>query len=232
MPAWPESILLLPSPLVGVHAYAVLAEAFRACGRFSEIAEPPSQVTTGVQVREAFRRAVLRMSPDLVVAHSNAGLVAPAVADGIPVVFVDAALPPTVGQTTMAPPALHDSIAGLADSSGLLPPWTQWWPEDDVAALFPDSQVRASIESQEPRLPLSYFRTTVGAPARWEARPCAYLAFGETYAREQARARRLGWPVAVLDDALHLHHLHEPTGVAERVLELARRLNATEAHHE
>jgi hypothetical protein len=61
----------------------------------------------------------------------------------------------------------------------------------------------------------------VAAPAGWERSACAYLAFGTTYAVELARARRLGWPVAEVEGARHLHFLHDPSGVVARVLDLA-----------
>ena len=220
-----ESLVVLPSPLVGVGAYAVLAEAFRDAGVAAIVAEVPTGVTSGDEVLRAFGTAVAQVRPDVVLAHSNAGLVAPAVADGIPVVFMDAALPATEGESPMAPPAMLGHLEALAGDERLLPPWTAWWSEVDVAALFPDDRSRAVVEAGEPRLPLGYFRTTVNAPDGWEGSPCAYLAFGATYAVELARARRLGWPTEQVDDALHLHFLHDPAGVVARVLRLARPRN-------
>ena len=177
----------------------------------------------------AYRDAAVRERPALVVAHSNAGLVAPAVADGTPVVFVDAALPPSTGESPMAPPALLGHLDALVGDDDLLPPWTRWWGEEDVVPLFPSREARAGVEASLPRLPLSYFRTTVPTPQGWESRPCAYLAFGGTYAVELARARRLAWPVEQLQGALHLHFLHDADGVVARVLELASVLDGHDA---
>jgi len=216
-----ESLVVLPSPLVGPGAYAVLAEAFRDAGVTAEVADVPSGVTSGGEVLRAFRTVVAQARPDVVLAHSNAGLVAPAVADGIPVVFVDAALPAPEGESPMAPPAMLTHLEALAGDDGLLPPWTAWWDEADVAPLFPDARSRAAVEAGEPRLPLGYFRTTVTAPHGWDRARCAYLAFGTTYAVELARARRLRWPTGEVDDARHLHFLHDPAGVATLVLDLA-----------
>lgn len=170
---------------------------------------------------DAFRLTVRDTAPDLVVAHSNAGLVAPAASGGAPVVFVDAALPAPAGPGAMAPEPLMARLVALADERGLLPPWTQWWDESDVAPLFPDEATRRRVEGGQPRLPLRYFSSEVEAPTGWEGGPHAYLAFGGTYAVELARARRLGWPTRVLDGARHLHHLHDPGRVARAVLALA-----------
>ena len=79
-------------------------------------------------------------------------------------------------------------LESLADDDGLLPPWTQWW--DDLSGLFPDDATRAAIEAGQPRLPLSYFTATLPVPDGWASGPCAYLAFGDTYAEEVAFARR------------------------------------------
>lgn len=170
---------------------------------------------------EAYSRTAVTATPDLVVAHSNAGLVAPAVAAGIPLVFFDATLPPSEGGVTMAPPGMLAHLETLADVGGILPQWTQWFDEADVAGLFPDDATRSGVEAAMPRLPVGYFRTTVPVPRRWERGPCAYLAFGGTYAGELARARTLGWPTEVVDGAGHLHHLHDPGGVVRAILALA-----------
>jgi hypothetical protein len=218
------SVLVLPSPLVGAGAYAVLADAFRADGHSARVVDLPGRVSSGQNLFDACERAVTEFAPEVVVAHSNAGLVAPAVADGIPVLFVDAALPPPAGECAMAPAHLLLHLEAMADAEGLLPPWTQWWSEEDVATLFPDATTRAVVEATVPRLPLAYFRTRVTAPDQWEARPQAYLAFGATYADELARARQLGWPSRMLPGAGHLHHLHDPSGVARDILDLAAAL--------
>ena len=62
------------------------------------------------------------------------------------------------------------------------------------------------------------------APDGWTSHPQAYLALGDTYAEETALARRLRWPVTVLEGALHLHHLVDPDAVAAAALDLAGEL--------
>lgn len=58
-------------------------------------------------------------------------------------VFVDAGLPPRDGEVPLAPPELFASLADKVNSDGLLPPWTSWWDEADVAGLSPTPEVRA-----------------------------------------------------------------------------------------
>ena len=116
-----------------------------------------------------------------------------------------------------ADPSFREFLAGLADDEGLLPPWTRWWP--DVSALFPDAQVRAAVEGEQPRLPLTYFGADVPTPAGWRSLPAAYLGFGETYAEEQTEARDRGWPLETLP-GLHLHQLVDPAAVTDALLRL------------
>ena len=171
--------------------------------------------------------AFLRALPDdrelVLVPHSNAGLYVPAIIEHrqvSAVVFVDAGIPPPQGgEAPTAPAEFLEMLAAKADERRMLPVWTQWWDERDVAPLFPDAAVRADIERQQRRFPLSYFEDAVPVPAGWADRPCAYLAFGGTYQREAQTAGRLGWPVRVLNGD-HLEMLVHPVAVADAVLAL------------
>ena len=218
--------VVLPSPLLPARAYAPLAHALGRRGWGAVVAAVPEAPDGPDPVLAAYRDAVTSHRADLVVAHSNAGRYAVAAAGGAPVVYVDAALPPEHGEATLAPEGLLDHLAGLADDDGLLPPWTRWWGDDDIATVVPDPAVLAGIRADEHRMPLSYFRCRLGAPDDWTSHPQAFLALGDTYAEETALARRLGWPVTVLEGALHLHHLVDPDAVAAAVLDLAGALGA------
>lgn len=101
----------------------------------------------------------------------------------------------------------------------MLPPWTKWWPEQDVASLFPDPDVRARIEREQPGVRLEYFRGSVHAPRGWDRRPCGYLAFGGAYAEETQEAQRRGCSVRTLDGG-NLHMVVDPQTVAEHIDEL------------
>ena len=217
-------VVLLPSPFLPAAAYAPLADALGRRGWGVAVATPPDAPDGPQPVLAAYRSVAESQRPDVVVAHSNAGRYAVAAAPDAAVVYVDAALPPEDGEAPLAPEGLLDHLTALAGGEPLLPPWTRWWPEDAVAQVVPDAAVLAGIRQDEPRVPLSYVRSRLGAPPGWMEVRQAYLGYGDTYADELARARRLGWPVAVLDGARHLHHLREPDAVAAAVLDLAARL--------
>ncbi|RYP86447.1 hypothetical protein EKO23_09075 [Nocardioides guangzhouensis] len=214
------ALALLPSPLLGPRVWADVADRLRTAGADVVVAR-----TAGTTPAEVLASALADLPEDrplALVPHSNAGLYVPALAAERRVtacVFVDAALPEATGPTRTAPPGMRDQLATLAgDDDGLLPPWTEWWSDSDLAGLFPDPATRAEVVAEQPRLPLSYFDTVVPSPP-WSHLRCAYLAFGTTYGAEAARAREAGWPVSTLPGR-HLHMLVDPVGVAVEVVGL------------
>ena len=220
-------LLLVPSQLLGAAVWRPAQRELAARGVAATVVAFPPDLRTPSDVLAAVERAAHGMHGPVLVPHSNAGYFAPQLAeqlDATATVYVDAALALAEGRTPLAPPRFLDQLAELADGRGLLPPWTSWWPDEDVAALFPSDDVRRELEAEQPRLPLAYFRETVTVPAGWHDRPSAYLAFGDTYADEQARAREWGWPTAVLAGG-HLHQLHEPGEVTAKILKLLGALN-------
>ncbi|HEX5985333.1 MAG TPA: alpha/beta fold hydrolase [Nocardioides sp.] len=222
------TLALLPSPLLGGVACQPLADALVQADRDVVLTGLPHEVTDPAAVLETFVSSVGGPRDVVLVPHSNAGLYAPEVARRVgatATVFVDAALPPPGPLTRLAPPGLREQLGRLADDDGRLPPWTRWWGDDDLEGLFPPGVWRERVESAQPRLPLAYFDATLPVPEGWEHRPCAYLAFGETYDDEVARARELGWPVRVLEGR-HLHMLFDPAGVARSILGLLDRLTS------
>lgn len=224
-------ITLLPSPLLPRLSAERFANAVSArwwCLHRETvgvgIAAFPKPAPDAQAVLDTFRMVVAMEPPDLVLTHSNGGRYAALAAPGIPAVHIDAALPPVHGDAPLAPPAVLEHLTELADDDGLLPPWSRWWPEEDFVQVLPDPEARAHLREHERRMPLSYFRSRLGAPAGWADQPQGYLAFGDTYADETAFARAHAWPTTVLDGALHLHHLVDPDAVAAAVLDLAAAL--------
>jgi hypothetical protein len=166
----------------------------------------------------------------VLVAHSNAGLFLPVITAALPgqvrgSIFVDAALPPASGAAPVAPPELLALLRDKA-SDGLLPRWTDWWDEAEVAALFPDERTRQAVTEEQPRLPLSYYEASVPVPTGWDARPCAYLLFGPPYDELATEARGRGWIVEQLPGR-HLHQLVDPDGVAQSLLAITDQMGIT-----
>lgn len=215
-------LVLLPSAFLGATAWEPVAERLRTLGW--PVTTPV--VTRPIRTPEDVARSYLAALPvgrELVlIPHSNAGLFVPGLASRrrvIASIFVDAAMPPKEGLVPLAPPALHRLMAEKADEDGLLPPWTEWWEEDDVAALFPDRETRRRIEREQPRVPLSYLAGSLQVPAGWTSLQCAYVAFDDTYDEERQRATGSGWAVRMLPGR-HLHLLVDPPAVAAAITDL------------
>jgi hypothetical protein len=220
------TILLLPSPLLPALAYDGLAAALSAAGVRTSIA--PSDLAADEHADDLVRRWTAWVTAGAVlVPHSNAGYLAPvarAAAGGAqPIVFMDAALPPARGSTPLAPPKFRAHLAGLADEDGRLPPWTRWWPRAALEDVVPARGFEA-LDQACPRLPLSYFDTSVTSPPSWADAGDAYLAFGTTYAEELRFAKAHGWPHSRLAGS-HLHFMHDPAAVAAQIVALAADLS-------
>lgn len=138
-----DGALLLPSPLLPGHVMDDLAVSLGRAGLPATVAAPDLAPGEGPpDLVDRWARQV--RTGTVVVAHSNAGYLAPhvrrAAGTGGPVVFVDAALPPPSGHHRLAPPALRSWLGELAEDEGLLPPWTRWWPREDLEQALPTGQ--------------------------------------------------------------------------------------------
>lgn len=211
------ALALLSSPLLGPAVWRPVAE--RLSQRGWTVIQPP-QPAVAPRFPDDVLRCVLDALPDnqdlVLIPHSNAGLYVPALSVRrrvVGYVFVDAGLPAQYGHAPLAPPGFLEVLVQKADRDGLLPPWTDWWDQADLAPLFPDVDTREQVEREQRRLPLSYFRQSVPVPQHWDGLPGAYLAFGETYATDRGEAAKRGWPVITLLGG-HLHMLVDADQVA------------------
>jgi pimeloyl-ACP methyl ester carboxylesterase len=227
--------VLIHSPLVGPTTWSPLTDELgrRGCQAVAPsllgVADAPSPQWR--HAPEAVRAATARAgSPAVLVGHSGGGLLLPVIADALPgevdaLVFVDSLLPPAGGSLPLAGPGLMDQLRALA-SGGVLPPWSSWFDEGAIRELVPDESLRAALEAEMPRLPLSYFEASVPLPDGWDARRCAYLLFtAETYGASAAEARDRGWQVAEVQGVRHLAMATHPVAVADALLDLQRMLS-------
>lgn len=235
MRAMAPPMALLHSPAVGPSTWAPVARCLRARGvdvvapdlRSTGRAGPPYWPRVSAAVADAVTR-LGGSDAVLLVAHSNAGLLLPPVADGLarPVagaVFVDAGLPADHGDTAVAPPVLLERLRALADADGLLPRWSDWWTPEDLAALLPDPATRAEVVADQPRLPLDYFEQALPVPPSWADVACAYVQFSPAYDDHAARARRARWPTERVPGG-HLHQVVDPEGVTQVLLAMVERV--------
>ncbi len=203
--------VLVHSPLVGPLTWGPVADRLDAVVPCLTDLEPPYWRSIADKVAAAIT------DPAILVAHSNAGLFLPVIAQAAPVagcLIVDGRLPGYADR-------LHEFLRPMVDADGLLPPWTQWWDDAGMASLFPDETTRAAVCAEVPRLPIGYFEEQIPAPPGWDTRPCGYLRFSHAYAAEAEEAARRGWAVDHLP-GLHLHQLVDPDAVAARIVAMTR----------
>lgn len=162
----------------------------------------------------------------VLVGHSGAGILLPVIADALAsevaaLVFVDSLLPPPAGRLLLGPPAFMDRLRATA-TDGVLAPWFRWFGADAMCEMVPDERLRAELEREMPRLPLSYFEATVPLPDDWgKRRRCAYLLLSAApYGQSAAEARAYGWPVIEIAGVHHLAIATNAGAVTDALLDL------------
>lgn len=224
-------IVLVHAPVLGPGSWGpVAAELSRAGGRvvvpslagFTHGGPP----YTPRLVRLAAGQVDAGPRDDVVlVTHSGAGVFAPPLLEALAArsataVFVDAALPSGSPGAAVVDPGFLPFLRDLA-RDGLVPPWPHWWPEEDLAPLFPDEATRRALTGEARPLPLAFYEETLPRlPEGWPPSRAGYLVFSEAYQEQAAEAAGLGWPVHELPGG-HLHMVMSPAEVAAAITALA-----------
>jgi hypothetical protein len=231
----PSSIfVLVHSPLVGPYAWSLTAEQLRlrGCRVIVPVLESqPSGLVpywqSHVQQVCASLDDIFPTAPLILVGHSGAGPLLPAIGQGIeqPVaayLFVDAVLPEDgKSRLDLFEDARAASQFRLKARNGLLPVWSA----DDLRTLIPQEQIRLRFVSELSPLPLAVYEEVLPVFAGWPDAPCAYLQFGSNpaYASSVQRARQAGFVIARLE-AGHFHMLVDPGAVTQALLDLTAQL--------
>lgn len=229
-------IVLLHSPLLGPAVWRAVSAELARHGLSAEAPAWPRLSSVGANyyaVLTGSLAATLDASagPAILVAHSGAGALIPALAARmaapvVGVIFADAILPhPARSWFDTAPEALRQQLRAGA-TEGRLPAWNDWWPPGALARLVPDAARLAAIVAELEPLPVAYFEEI--APRVGLAAAAAYLQLSGAYEDESRIADGYGWPVA----RLPLHHLAmltDPQAVAGAIGSLADKL--AEAAH-
>lgn len=226
-------LVLLHSPLVGPGTWRYLAPLLRAQGQEAAVADFAADMAGDPPYyTKLVRNARTLLGPDrsattLLVAHSGAGSLVPAVAapGGVAgAIFVDALLPhPGQSWFETVPRSLKVRLERSANDCRI-PPWHRWWPDGAIRALFADEAPYDRFVSELRGIPLAYLREPAPECELQDSFRAAYLQLGQGNAAEASRAERLGWPV----ERLPLHHLAiitHPTQVAEKIGALVSKLS-------
>src|SRR3984885_11804124 len=137
-------LLLVHSPLVGCGTWEPIAKDLAADGYVVTVPDLAGTVAAGAPYLPRQAQVIADSAGGqsaVLIGHSGAGpLLATAgmmLGEGVRgYIFVDAGLP-TPGRSWMetAPPELAARLRGMAGPQGCLPPWSQWWGDEELAAL-------------------------------------------------------------------------------------------------
>jgi len=224
--------VLVHSPSVGPSTWLPVAERLRDAGHEALVPSlltvtndgPPYWPNVVAAVRARLEETD-QVAPVVLVPHSNAGLFVPVLARDLSrrvvrAIFADASVPAAAGETPIVGDDFLPFLRGLANSDGMLPRWTDWWTEEDIAPVLPDPLIRRCVTDEQPALPMDYYLERVPSPAGWDDLDCCYLQFSQAYDGQADEALRRGWPVLRVPGE-HLHQVVDPDAVAQAVLELA-----------
>jgi hypothetical protein len=213
------AFVLVHSPLVGPTSWLPVARELERRGRVAVIpsllgvAEAPEPRWR--HVPQAVHVATSHLQQQVVlVGHSGAGLLPPVIADSLAVevaamVFVDSRLPPPGGRLLLGAPEFMDQLRAMA-TDGLLPTWSRWFGVEMMRELVPDEGLRAELEAEMPRLPLSYFEAAVPLPGRVGKAVSMRLSAAERHCLRGERRRGAGVLVGPHRRAAAPGNRHEP----------------------
>jgi hypothetical protein len=222
-----STLLFLHSPVAGPSTWSYTAEVLRDKGfgcvvpDLTEVASMgrpyyPKYAACAAAALDGISETVV------VVGHSAAGALLPAVAEAVGgrargAVFVDAVLPqPGRSWFDTAPPGLEAQLRGFA-ADGVLPPYHEWFPHGALEALVPDASRRDRLIAESPRLPVAYFDEKAPQARFAGSVACAYLRLGAPFDAAADKAHRLGWWVARRDWD-HLRMLSDPAAVGDLIV--------------
>lgn len=159
--------------------------------------------------------------PPVLVGHSGAGPLLPVIASRMAppprrLVFVDAGVPPDHGDARLVPAEHLGSLRALA-ADGLLPRWSDWFEAQVMETLVPDTERRAAVEADLPKLPLGFFETSVPMPEEWSRFEGAYILLSELYRADATVAASRGWPVVEILGG-HLDLVTRPSKLTDALI--------------
>jgi pimeloyl-ACP methyl ester carboxylesterase len=229
-----QRLILLHSPLLGPYSLRSSATELSALEFRAEAPAWPKLSSIGGSYYATLAQAMAATidgggaDPVVLVAHSGAGALVPALAAQLSapvagVVFVDSILPhPGRSWLDTAPAETREALRAGAPM-GQLPPWDDWWPPGALAKLLPDTTVLEALVAELEPLPLAYFEEP--APEVAMTAPAAYLQLSSSYGDEIRAAGRHGWASISLP-LNHLGPLSHPKAVAAVVRSLALKFTA------
>ena len=228
--------ILVHSPLVVGSTWTLVAEEMRLRGLDMLVPilndSPESTEPFWKQHADSVLSAVTTIHknvPVMLVAHSGAGPLLPAIRDAIPnpvrtYVFVDAGVPRD-GATRLDLMKSEDlnwanEFQQFLENGGTFPNWSS----DDLAAIIPDEKTRDQLVAELRPRGLDFFSEPIPVFAGWPDAPCVYIQLSEAYDWDAAQANEWGWSTYKVE-AGHFHMLVDPEEVTRLIVNAVNKLH-------
>jgi hypothetical protein len=226
-----QLIVLMHAPVVGPASWQPVAAELARAGRSVVLPSLGGFCSDGPPYAPRLVAQAARQIPAgprdsaVLVTHSGAGVFAAQLTAAIETaevtaIFADAALPGPSGAGPVVDAGFLPYLREIS-RDGLVPPWHQWWPGEDLSPLFGDEATRRAVTSEAAPLPLAFYEEILPpVPGSWPPGRAGYLLFSAAYRQQAKEAGRQGWPVSKLPGE-HLHMLVRPAEVAAAIVALA-----------
>jgi hypothetical protein len=222
--------LLIHSPLVSPLTWSLVADALHRQGHQALVPSlfgtPNASLPYWRQHVAAVAAVSLGQSP-ILVAHSGAGPLLPAIAEALrqPVagyVFADTDLPRDNASRFDLFESVEDVEAFREEAvDGMIPPWTA----DDLRGSIPDDVVREHFAADLRPVPLAVYEEPLPVFAAFPDAPCGYLHFSKSYDNAASEAQARGWLYKHMDGG-HFLPLVAPGQVAAALMDFAAQVGA------
>ena len=201
----PAHFALIHSPLVGAGSWRDVANLLRDRGHEVVVPSLSPAFDDGPPYHARLvRRAAASVArsaadrPIIVVGHSAAGALLPAIAEAVIapalVVFADAVLP-RAGKSwwDCASEERRRFLRTMVRGDRLLP-WHEWFSAEGIAGHLPDPAARAAFALETPRVPLAFFEEPAPA-AQLDGARCVYWRWSQAYDETAREAELRGWKI-------------------------------------
>jgi hypothetical protein len=221
--------ILIHSPLVGPMTWSLVAADVQARGLKVLVPTledfPSSSTPFWKQHAGAVAQFLSPLPRDMsviLVAHSGAGPLLPAIRQAIPnpvqaYVFVDAGIPRNgasrLDLMRSEDPEWANQFASDLHQGGSFPTWSF----EDLKEAIPDETLRRQMVSEIRPRGVSFFTEPIPVFAGWPDAPCVYIRFSPAYDRAATQAKAADWLVYEMD-AGHFHMLVSPVAVTDIII--------------
>lgn len=222
--------VLIHSPLVGPRTWSPVAEEMLRRGWGVLVPNlkdsPGSKEPFWKQHAESVSQALADIpneTPFILVAHSGAGPLLPAIRHLIPnpvraYVFADAGIPrDTASRLDLMKsedPEWANDFQKQLERGERFPAWSF----DDLQEVIPHESLRRQMVTELRPRGLDFFTEPIPVFKGWPDAPGVYIQFSAPYDQPAAQAGQAGWPTYKLDSG-HFHMLVEPVIVTDLLIE-------------